>query len=131
MLLTLALHLITPATPATDLLPLTEADLNRTQESGCAFSFDQVTKTLLYTIGRDLMLRTPQGFALCRFDQAQLDAFTDAKRPLFCGGRTLRLRRTGATHGFPESDSAGWGATLTLTNGKTSKTLRGNAGVAC
>lgn len=128
MLLTLALHL---AAQAPTLLPLTEADLNRTQETGCAFSFARVNQTLLQAIGRDLMLRTPEGFALCRFDQAHLDAFTGGTRALTCGGQTLRLQKTGTTQSFPESDSAGWPALLTVTTGKASKTLRGDAGVAC
>lgn len=127
MLLTLALHLAAPDT----LLPLTEADLNRTQETGCAFSFARANRTFLQAIGRDLMLRTPQGFALCRFDQANLDAFTGGTRALTCGDQTLRLRKTGATQSFPKSDSAGWPAALTITHGKASKTLRGDAGVAC
>lgn len=127
MLLALALVIPEP----TSLHPLTEDDLNRTQEAGCTFTFSKGNATLLQAIGRDLMLRTSQGFALCRFDQLQLDAFTDAKRPLTCGGRTLRLRKSGTTQSFPESDAAGWPATLTLTNGKASKTLRGDAGVAC
>ncbi|MCD2325424.1 hypothetical protein LQ953_15500 [Sphingomonas sp. IC-56] len=128
MLLTLALHL---AAQAPTLLPLTEADLNRTHETGCAFSFARANQTLLQAIGRDLMLRTSQGFDLCRFDQTTLDAFTGGTRALNCGGRTLRLRKTGATQSFPESDSAGWPASLTVTTGKASRTLRGDAGVAC
>jgi len=133
MLLALHLALAIPALPAADtsLRPLTEADLNHTQETGCTFSFGKGNATLLQAIGRDLMIRTAQGFALCRFDQAQLDAFTDSKRALSCGGRTLRLRKTGATQSFLEADSAGWPATLRVTSGKAGATLAGNAGVAC
>ncbi|UYY59400.1 hypothetical protein [Sphingomonas sp. S2-65] len=131
MLLALPLALAIPATADTPLHPLTEADLDRTQETGCTFTFSRGNATLLQAIGRDLMIRTPQGFALCRFDQAGLDAFTGGKRPLTCGNRALQLRQTGRTRSFPESDGAGWPAALRVTSGKASVTLRGDAGVAC
>lgn len=120
-----------PAAPGPDLLPLTESDMTRSQETGCTFSFGKGNATLVQAIGPEVMVRTTGGLSLCRLDQAQVDAFTDGKRTLTCGGRLLRLRKTGATQSFPEADSAGWPASLSVSNGKTSRSVRGDAGVAC
>jgi hypothetical protein len=136
MLLALAL-LATPvpppvkAAPTPALLPLSEADMNRGTESGCTFSFDWRRATLIQATGTEVMIRTPKRFNLCRFDEAAVSAFTDGKRTLQCGGRQLRLQRTGRTSTHEASDSAAWRATLTVTQGAARTTLPGLAGVAC
>ena len=118
-----------PSRPA--LLPLSEADMNRGHESGCTFSFDWKRATLIQAIGSEVMIRTPERFNLCRFDEAEVSAFTDGKRTLQCGGRRLRLQRTGTVRSHEASDSATWRATLSVTNGAARTTLPGLAGVAC
>ena len=119
------------APPRPELLPLSEADMNRGSETGCTFSFGPGNATLVQAIGSEVMVRTPERFNLCRMDEAQVTAFTDGKGVVSCGGRQLRLRRTGPLRSHPASDSASWRATLTILHGRSSQTIRGLGGVAC
>jgi hypothetical protein len=119
------------AAPTPALLPLSEADMNRGSETGCTFSFDRKLDTLIQATGTEVMIRTPEHLNLCRYDEAAVTAFTDGKRTLQCGGRQLRLQRTGRTSTHEASDSAAWRATLTVTQGAARTTIPGMAGVAC
>lgn len=113
------------------LLPISDQDMSRTHERGCNFSFDSDNGTRVFAVGRDLMVRTPKGLSVCRLGEAQVDKFIAGKHGAVCGGRSLLLRKLSPTTPHEESDSASWRAALTVTQGRTSRIVRGTAGTAC
>ena len=113
------------------LLPLTEQDFSSTQETGCQFSFAQGRNTYIFMIGADFLMRTQQGLATCKITDAQFQALGEGRGAVICGGRKLAIRRTGKVQSNPEADSASGPASLTMTEGTRSRTVRGDWGSAC
>lgn len=113
------------------LLPLTEADQTSMAESGCTQRFNQGNDTFLYSIGHTLLMRTATGLSRCSVTEAQFQNFGVGPTTLSCGGRRLVLRPVGRSTPNEASDSNGGDATLTMTQGGHSRTVRGTWGVAC
>jgi hypothetical protein len=122
-----------PVEPARSrLLPLSEEDLATSAETGCQFTFSQGDATYIHMIGLDFLIRTADGLHKCLISQTQWDGFgVGSGTTIACGGRRLSLRRTGPTKAYPETDSAGGSAVLTMAEGARSRTLRGDWGIAC
>ena len=124
------------ATPArallpSALLPITDADQTSMTESGCTQSFSQGNDTYLYAIGRTMLMRTAAGLNRCPVTEAQFQNFGTGRTTLSCGGRQLVLRPVGRSTPNQATDSNGGDATLTMTQGGHSRTVRGTWGVAC
>jgi len=113
------------------LLPLSDKDMESTQETGCQFLFSQGRSTYIFMIGSDFLMRTQQGLATCKITDAQFQSFGEGRGAVACGGRKLAIRRTGKVQSNPESDSASGPAALTMTEGTRSRTVRGDWGSAC
>ena len=113
------------------LLPLSDADFAKSRETGCQFSFMQGRSTYIFMIGSDFLMRTKAGFALCKITDAQFQSLGNGRGAITCGGRKLAVRRTGKITANPEADSAVGPASLTMTEGGRSRTVRGNWGSAC
>lgn len=113
------------------LLPLSERDLTSTRETGCTCTFDVRDRSLVQMVGNELMLRTRAGRQVCRITDAQFQTLAGTAGRATCGGVQMRLRRTGRTRSFPASDSSSTPASLTVTQGRTSRTLSGSWGCAC
>ena len=113
------------------LLPLSEKDFASTQETGCPFLFSQGRSTYIFMIGSDFLMRTQQGLATCKITDAQFQSLSQGRGAVGCGGRKLAIRRSGKVQPNPESDSASGPASLTMTEGTRSRTVRGDWGSAC
>lgn len=125
-------HVRPPEALPSRLLPLSDADLATSTETGCQFTFGQGNSTYIFMIGRDFVIRTADGLNKCPILQAQWDGFgTDRRTIVACGGRRLSLQRLGRTEANAATDSAGGGAVLTMAEGARSRTIRGDWGTAC
>lgn len=113
------------------LLPLSDADIAKSRETGCQFSFLQGRGTYIFMIGADFLVRTNRGLSLCKITDAQFQSFGEGRGAITCGGRKLAVRRTGKIQSNPEADSAVGPASLTMTEGGRSRTVRGDWGSAC
>lgn len=113
------------------LFPLSDADLNATRESGCECSFRIGRRTLTRVIGNEIAIRTGGGRQVCRITDNQFSALTNGRGGASCGGLRISLRRTGPVRTMMESDSADWRAALTVSQGRTRRTLAGRYGCAC
>ncbi|MGQ0660187.1 hypothetical protein [Sphingosinicella sp.] len=122
-----------PRAPAATapLLPLSERDLSATGESGCECSFNSGRGTLMRVIGNELTLSTRAGRQVCRISDNEFSALSNGRANVACAGLRLSLRRTGRISSHPESDSADWPASLTVGQGRLSRTLAGRFGCAC
>lgn len=115
----------------TPLRPLSDVDASRATETGCQFVFGQGDDTYLFIIGRSLLMRTERGFHHCTITDAQFTGFGEGATRVPCGGRTLAVRRTGRGVSNPEADSAQGPATLTMSQGRFTRSVRGWWGSAC
>jgi hypothetical protein len=117
---------------AASLRPLSEADLQRTRETGCQLSFDDARgRTLVYVIRHDFMVRTRAGLQVCRITDRQFGALSGRGGTQSCGGMRINVRRSGRVVGHQESDSASSPAVLTVTGRGRPWTVRGQWGSAC
>ena len=112
------------------LSPLSDRDQMATRESGCQMSFNAGRSTLVYVIGHDFMLRTRAGRAVCRISDEAFSALSEGGSRS-CGGVSVTIRRTGRVIGNEASDSASGPASLTVTGGGRTWTVRGHWGTAC
>lgn len=124
------------AAPATwlkpsPLLPLSEADMASTAETGCQLAFTQGRGTYLFVIGHSLLMRTAKGLSTCTVTEAQFQEFGEKPTAILCGGRALAMRRTERVASHPDADSADGPASLTMMEGGVSRVVRGNWGSAC
>jgi hypothetical protein len=125
-----------PAKPAAAaavvrLQPLSEKDLMSTRQMGCACSFDTKSGTLVYAIGKELMVRTQAGRKVCPISDAQFQRIAGGSGTYSCGGVRMSLRQTGKTSSHIESDSSSTPASLTLGEGRTQRSVSGSWGCAC
>jgi hypothetical protein len=130
LVLGLSAALVARPAPAPLLRPLSDADQNATHESGCQLSFNTRGGTLIYAIGHDFMLRTRAGRAVCPISDEEVSALSE-RGSRSCGGVRVIIRRTGRTIGNEASDSASSPATLTVSGGGRTWTVRGHWGTAC
>jgi hypothetical protein len=112
------------------LRPLTDADQQSTQESGCQLSFNTAHNTLVYAIGHDFMIRTRAGLRVCPITDRQFSALSGGGTRS-CGGVRITVRQTGRVIGTPASDSASGRARLTVTGGGRTWSTNGYWGTAC
>ena len=120
------------AAPASRIvLPLSDADTARIQESGCESGFTVARTNYVFAMNNRMVVRTAAGAKVCGVDGAILDAFFEGDRSLTCGGATLRITQAGKHKANMEADSVSGPATLTVTQGKLRQVLRGESGTAC
>jgi len=119
-----------PARAPALLLPLSESDLTATHETGCEIAFNAGRSTLLYAVGHDFMLRTRAGRHVCPIGAAEFGALSEGGSRS-CGDVRVTVRRTGRTIDNPAADSSSSPATLTVTGGGRTWTIRGSWGTAC
>lgn len=112
------------------LRPLSDSDQTATRETGCQLSFTTGRSTLVYAIGRDFMVRTGAGRAVCAIGDAEFSALSQGGSRS-CGGVRLTIRPTGRSIGNQASDSSSAPATLTVTGGGRRWMVRGWWGTAC
>jgi hypothetical protein len=112
------------------LSPLSEADTERSHQTGCNFVFGAADKDYIQLIADELMFRTGSGLQVCHITNA--DAFMETKgAAAVCDGVSLKLRSTGRTRQYPASDSSAGPARLTIGQGRASWVMRGHWSVAC
>lgn len=117
--------------PATaPLYALSDRDL-QTNESGCECSFRVGRINLVWAIGNVLVVRTSGGRQVCRTTNEEFSAISDGNAAVRCAGLRMTVRRTGRVILDGPSDSADGPASLTITQGRTRRTLRGRWGCAC
>jgi hypothetical protein len=117
--------------PTAPLVTLSERDLTSTSQTGCTCTFDSGNRTLVQAIGNELMVRTRAGRQVCRLTDARFQQISGATGTYRCGGMAMTLRRTGRSESHQESDSYTVPAALTVSQGRTSRTLNGIWGCAC
>jgi len=113
------------------LLPLSEADLTSTQETGCTCTMEVRNRSLVQAIGNELMVRTRAGRQVCRLTDARFQQISGATGTYRCGGLSMTLRRTGRSQSHQESDSFTVPAALAVSQGRARQTLNGIWGCAC
>jgi hypothetical protein len=112
------------------LRPLSDSDQTATHESGCELAFNAGRRTFVYAVGHDFMVRIRAGRAVCRIDDDAFSALSQGGSRS-CGGVRLTIRRTGRTIDNEASDSSSGPASLTVTGGGRTWTIRGYWGTAC
>jgi len=121
--------------PATaPLYPLSERDLRATRESGCECTFraGRAGRVPLFRIiGDELTIRTRAGRQVCTIRDETFSAISDGRGSGSCAGLRLSVRRTGRLILDGPSDSADGPASLTITQGRSRRTLAGRWGCAC
>jgi hypothetical protein len=119
------------AGPAALLLPLSEADLTSTKETGCTCTMEVRNRSLVQAIGNELMVRTRAGRQVCRLTDARFQQISGATGTYRCGGLSMTLRKTGRSQSHQESDSFTVPAALTVAQGPARQTVNGIWGCAC
>ena len=119
------------APSAAPLLPLSDRDLGATRQSGCECTFRIGRRTFVQMIGDELTVRSRAGRQVCRIRDDQFSALSDGRGTAACAGIRMSVRRTGPVRASPESDSADGPASLSLSQGRTRRTLAGRWGCAC
>ena len=117
--------------PQSALRGLSEQDMATSGESGCQITFTHGNNTLIFMIGHDILMRGAQGLQTCSVTDQQFGDFGSPTAAVSCGGRSLRVRRTGRIVSHEESDSSESPAMLTITQGHRRQTIRGVLGAAC
>jgi len=115
------------------LYPLSEDDLVSNQH-GCECTFRvgrEGRRTLFRIIGDELTIRTRAGRQVCRLSDEQFSAISDGQGTGVCAGIRMSVRRSGPLVVDGPSDSADGPASLTLSQGRTRRTLAGRWGCAC
>ena len=120
-----------PATAIVRLQPLSEQDLMSTRQMGCSCSFDTKSGTLVYAIGKELMVRTQAGRKVCPISDGQFQRIAGGSGTYSCGAVRMSLRQTGKTSSHIESDSSSTPASLTLGEGSSRRSVSGSWGCAC
>lgn len=132
-----ALASVVAAAPSAEgLLPISDRDMRRVNESGCEYSFGPGNSALVFAVNQTLLVRTaagPKGLAMCKIPSSKMEAFQAGKGKLVCGGVELSLKRIGRMTSSIEADSSSWPAALTVRTLATKRVqiVRGDAGVAC
>ena len=123
--------LVVAAKPARLLLPLTDTDETAGTETGCTAAFRAGRSDYVQLIGVELTIRTAAGRQLCRVPEQTAHAVLTGREGASCGGYRVFVRQTGRTKTFPANDSSSTPAVLTVSQGRTISTLRGDWGVPC
>lgn len=117
------------------LLPLGEYDVYKIKETGCAFSFERKDgKSMFYSLGNTLIVRTKAGLSQCRIPSRAFDTFQSANGVVTCGGQRLSLKKIGKQidpREGTEDDGSSYPATLSIGTGPAATMVRGNASTAC
>jgi hypothetical protein len=119
------------AAASVPLLPLSDSDQTSTKETGCTCTMEVRNRMLIQAIGNELMVRTRAGRQVCRITDARFRQISGATGTYRCGGMAMTLRRTGRSESHQESDSYTVPAALTVSQGRTSRTVNGIWGCAC
>ncbi|WP_313537476.1 hypothetical protein [Sphingomonas sp.] len=113
------------------LVPLSDADEQSTQETGCTFTFAGAGHDYLQLVGSELMLRDSQGLRSCRLNATEGEELETGKGTASCSGYRLHIRATGRSTSNAATDSNSGRAVLTVDRGGAVTSMRGIWGVAC
>lgn len=116
------------------LLPLSDADQQRSHETGCQTSFLQGDARYVLLLGHDLMIRTAPGAAglhVCHISDAQFPSFGHDAAAISCAGRRLTMQYAGRTITHAEIESSEGDAVLTMSDGTHSRQVRGGWASGC
>ena len=114
------------------LLPLTEADEMR-GGVGCSCTFvvgeGSRARDLLMLAGNDLVSRTRAGVKVCKMGEPQVELIASTGGTARCGTRRITIRTRNTEQG--NNDDSGADATVTIRDGKQTRTLKGAWACAC
>ncbi|MGN7999061.1 hypothetical protein [Sphingomonas sp. 22176] len=113
------------------LVPLSDADEQSTQETGCTFTFTGAGHDYLQLVGSELMLRDPQGLRACRLTEKEGEGLETGRGTASCSGYRLHIQAIGRVTSNAATDSSGGRAVLTVDHGGVAISMRGMWGVAC
>jgi len=113
------------------LVPLSDADEQSTQETGCTFTFTGAGRDYLQLVGSELMLRDQQGVRSCRLTEKEGEGLETGQGTASCSGYRLRIQATGRSTSSAATDSSSGRAVLTVDHGGVATSMRGIWGVAC
>jgi hypothetical protein len=113
------------------LVPLSDADVQSTQETGCTFTFTGAGRDYLPLVGSELMLRDQQGLRSCRLTEKEGEDLETGQATASCSGYRLRIQATGRSTSNAATDSSSGRAVLTVNHGGVATSMRGMWGVAC
>lgn len=113
------------------LVPLSDADEQSTQETGCTFTFTAAGHDYLQLVGSELMLRDQHGLRSCRLTEAEGEGLETGRGAASCFGYRLHIQPLGRATSNAATDSSSGRAVLTVDHGGVATRMRGIWGVAC
>jgi hypothetical protein len=113
------------------LVPLSDADEQSTQETGCTFAFMRAGHDYLQLVGSELMLRDQQGLRSCRLTEKEGEGLETGQGSASCSGYRLHIHAIGRATSNAATDSSGGRAVLTVDHGGVATSMGGMWGVAC